>query len=499
MSKFLWPTELDDAGRLLAVVGSFWSDTYAGNELVQSLLHAKARHHAQAHDDLLALGDSISRFRVPVFHVEDWSPLVLRESALNSPNLPKLDGTYRFDGTIFYDTPVESALFAYPAPVGLVEAPSVFDRIVGPTASRVSGIDFYVKDGAVWFARDPFTDAGAAIVDIFENGVVVDRSLTLWIYRGKFDRENIYNQFGYVLGKKLPSGLAYRKLVNAAYDALVEGTTVRSVQDFVSACCDIPLAAADETVTAVLTDDTGHVVVTPTNAYRVPLSANVSVAVGASLKAGDSICDALVFHEFNRGQAPDGIRALALGRGLLHPAYFREMIFENKTVPLEVVEDVDGYTRVSFNIGGWPGDREKFWDDVHANGVRENATLAMALDTRTNKDGQPTAAALPTTVNPLKFILDNLFRGTLLIVTCRPEAFGPGAIGLHAATMLRRLTPPQYAVVLIVQQSFDDEADPDELMEEEIDVYLGQSLEDEVEITDAEEDLRIFQIGGYCA
>ncbi len=496
---YVWPTELDDAGRLLAVVGSFWADTYTGNDLVQSLLHAKARHHAQAHADLLELVGSMSRQNIPVLHTEDWSPLVLRESARNSPNLPKLDGTYTFDGTIFYDTPVASALFAYPAPAGLVAAGSIFDRISTPTTSRVAGIDFYVKDGAVWFASDPFADPNAEIADVFEDGTIVDRSVTLWVYAGKFDRENVYNQFGYVLGKKLPSGEAYKKLINAAYDTLVEGTTVRSVQDFVSACCDIPLATADETVTAVLADAAGQVVVTPANAYRVPLTANVTVEVGDELKAGDSVCDALVFHEFNRGQTPDGIRALALGRGLLHPAYFREMIFENKTVPLEVTENVDGYTRVAFSLGGWPGDKEKFWDDVHANGVREDATLAMALDTRTNKDGQPTAAALPATINPLTFLLDNLFRGTLLVVTCRPEAFGPGAIGLYAATLLRRLTPPQYAIILVVQQTLDDEADPDTMMEEDVDVYLGQSLEDEAEITDAEEDLRLFQIGGYCA
>lgn len=508
MPELPWPTELDDADRLLDVVGSFWADTYAGNKLVSDLLYAKAQKQKQAHLDLLELVASISRFTVPVYHNETWTPLTLLESELNAPNVPTFDGTYPFNGTINFDTPVAGALYAWPAPGGLVSAQVIVDRISSATATYTAGTDVFVQNGGVWFRENPFTSPLLSPVEVFEDGAIVDRSVTLWIYRGEFDQQHIYNQFGYVLGLKLESSEAYRNYVNAVYDGLVEGTSARCVEELMSAVCDVPLARETETVEHILTDTDQRWVVTDKNAYGFSLEANVIVAVGDVLSAGDPMTDALRFYDFGRGEVPDDLTALALGRGLLSGAFFRELTFENEAKTLVVEEDVDGYTRVEFEIHGWPSDVEKFWDDVHAAGVAADATLAMRLDTRTNKVGQPTAIALPTTVNPLEFLIANVLRGNAFAIVVRPEAFGPHAVGLHAARALRKLVPPQTLCLLVVRWEYSDDVvtmdgpgdEETAGFSEELDTFDADLVEESLLPADyVSEDVRFYQVEGYCS
>lgn len=507
MPDFTWPTQLDDAQRLLEVVGSFWADTYAGSDLVAELLLAKAQHQAQAHLDLLDLLASVSRLTVPVFHVENWTVLVLRESKLNSLNVPKFDGTYRFDGEISYDTPVAGPLFAWPAPAGLAGVNVILDRIAAPRATYTAGLDCYVQDGAVWFRSNPFENPEIQVGEIFEAGVVVDRVVYLWAYRGEFDWGHTYNQFGYVLGVKLASSKRYREFVNAIYDGLVEGTTARCVEDMMAAVCDVPLALGTETVKHVLTDARGLWVITDQNAYGYSPNATAIVAVGDVVAAGDPLVDALRFYDFGRGQVPEDVKAIVLGRGLLRSDFNRELTFDNRDVPVLVTLDVDGYTRVEFEIGGWPDDVQKFWDDTHAAGVAAGSTLAMALDTRTNKADQPTAFALPASVNPVEFLVANVLRGNAFAIVVKPEAFGPDALGLHNARLLRKLVPPQTLCLLvtlltptdtITMDGTGDETRPG--YTEDVLFFQGSTVTDTIHgPTMISEEVVIKQITGHCS
>lgn len=504
---YTWPDELDDARRLLGVAGSFWAETYAGSDLVESLAHAKARQQAKAHADLLDLAACLSRLKTPVLHREEWTPLVLRESDLNAPNLPKFDGTHTFLDGLTFGQPVESALFAWPLPPGLATAAVVANQITDGTVTYVRGVDFTAADGAVRFRTNPFADPAVRVTDVFSGGTIVDREARLWAYAADADRRTVHLQYGYAIGLQTPSTARGRDAVNAAYDGLVLGTTARAVEEFVSALCDLPIAVADETVLYVAEDNLRKWVVTAGNAYGVPRAANLTAAAGDVLRAGQSVCDALTFHDLNRGEVPAGLTALSLGRGLLAAGFFRELVFHDADAELLVEEDVDGYTKVAFSLGGWPVDVAKFWADVHAAGVAAGDTLAMRLDLRANKTGQPTSANLPATVNPLRFLVENVFRGNAFVVTVRPAAFGRDAVGLSAAWFLRKLVPPQTACILVVRLDAGGDvvtmdgpgSDTKPGYEEEVLSFFGNTVNEPINPTDyMVEGVRLYQIGGHC-
>ncbi len=504
---YTWPTELDDARKLLQVVGSLWAETYAGNELVESLLHAKAQQQAQAHLDLLELIACISRLNVPVFHTENWFLLELKESELNAPNLPIFDGTYDFTGQISYDVPATTPLFAWPLPTGLSSAKVILNQITDSTLTYTAGIDFFIEPGVVWLRTNPFSNPDVRISEVFTDNTVTDRIAYLWVYRGQFDWDTVYKQFGYVLGLKLESSRPYKEVINAVYNGLVQGTNAKCVEDFMSAVCDVPLARETETVMYVMTDSQKQWVITDKNAYGFSTKAVVTAAVGDMLSAGDTMTDTLTFYDFNRGVLPDDVRALSAGRGILPTGYFGDLTFENMSSPVLVGENVDGYTKVEFLISGWPGDIEKFWNDVHSKGVAADDTLAMRLDTRTNKTGQPTAVAIPVKINPLGFLIQNVLRGNAFAIRVKPAAFGPEAPGLHAARLLRKLIPPQTLCLLLVELEYDGDvvtmdgpgSETDAGYEEDVDTFQGNSIEESIDPASyVSEDVRIFQIGGYC-
>lgn len=115
--------------------------------------------------------------------------------------------------------------------------------------------------------------------------------------------------------------------------------------------------------------------------------------------------------------------------------------------------------------------------------------------------------ALPTTINPLTFLISNLFRENMLAIVVRPHLFGPNALGLSAARLLRRLVPPHSAVVVFAQLDLG----PDRIMmdgpgtaeaagyEESVSTFLGGSTTEALDGTAyITETVRIFQVNGQC-
>lgn len=449
-------SELDQAQVLLGFLGSFWQNSYAGNSVVADILYAQAQLEAQQHLTLLETLAALSRFDVPVFHTDNWYFLQFRESERNSAAVAVPDygdaGVTYADGDSYGTPRTLGNIFS--APAGLASAPLILNRITAPSVTLTEGIDYSLdrRRGTISFVTNPFDNPLIAKRTIFINGVAADREIGLWVFHGKFDLAQIYAQFGYVLGLKLASSEGYRSLLNAIFDALIEGTTARQVEQALSALAGIPLVQEQqETVETIINDTRRLLIVTDQHVYAFPPAAVPLVAVGDSVSAGQSLTDALQFYEFNSGQLSNDLRALSVGSGFLGYGYYQDLTFENKTVPLVVETDSDGFTRVSFEVSGFPLDVEKFWDDVHQVGLARGQTLAHLLDRRVNKEGEPTAAWLPETVNPLLFLIQNFFRNSVCVARLKTSLQGSESLHMAGVHLLKKIIPPQTALILLFE------------------------------------------------
>ncbi len=422
-------SDLDRGRRLLGLLGSFWANTYDGRELVQKLLEARAEVEQQNWLTLMEAVRAFSRYEVPIFHTANWHLHVIAQGAA-------------------------TAELTWAAPPLLAEAPAIYNRLADPSVALTGGTDFTLEDGSLVFREDPFANPLWGTRPVFVDGEQTDTELFLWVFRGSFDFNLVYEHWGYVLGLALDSSEAYRDLLNAVFDALAGGTGLEQLQLAFAAMTGLPLAKAGETVQEVVEDATAVIVVTDQSAHRLPLGTTPTVAVGETLVAGQTLSDGLQFAELNRGETPSWATALVVGRGLLVGKFHSDLVFQNADLPLAVSADEDGYTRVEFPIGGFPLDVEEFWDKVHYQGRARGTTLAELLDTRPRPvSAQPDVESLPATVNPVKFLVENVLRNNCVLVRVRMAGLAAGAIGLHPARLLRKVVPPGTCVLVLIEVS----------------------------------------------
>jgi len=506
---FRYPqNDLDNSSLLLSLLGSFWATTYQGNSLLQDLAYTKGQSMQQTYFRLMELIASISRKDIPLYSEQDWSALVIKESELNQ-NAALLykyktgnTVTYSSSNTqIYYGQLQPTTQYVTEAPTHLLNCHQICNRLIMPTVSLIQGMHFTVVDGTIWFKDNPFTNTAIPKKDILDNrGNIVDREITLWLYSGLYDLDWLYEQFGYALRLKLRTSKEYKQFINSIFDAFVEGTSVRTQQLALAAVFGIPLVIeAQETVQNIVTTN-DLIIITDKNVYMFPVGVNPTVSVGDELVAGDTLTD--MFQIFELNNAPEltseQIKALAVESGMLGYGFFGGLVFENKDVPVTVEEDVDGYTKVSWSLGGFSLDVEKFWEDVHASGVSKNQTLAMLLDVRTNPDTQPTAASLPTSINPLHFLLSNLLRNNATILKLKSGFKAANKLAFIPVDQLRKIQPPHTVMLVVTDLQYQDDTVDIDSFTESVTTFQGGNNTESFNPTSMVETIRCTKLGGRC-
>lgn len=456
--------DLDVADKLLDVLGSFWSSTYSSNQFVSDLVAILGQETQQTHRQLMELLASISRYTVPVFHTDSWYPLSFLESQINSSarlltryaaDTPR---TYSADGGLLYGRLTSQVKYSVEVPESLTVAKVILDRMAAPAVTLINGIDFILTDGLITFESNPFDDSSIPVTELFDSvGNVVDRQMVLWIYRGQWDWQHIYTQFGYALKLRMQSSEGYRQIVNAVLDAITAGTAKRHVELFFSAAFGIPVVnTASEVVQEIATDSRCLNIITDKGVYQYSKRATAAVAVGDTVLAGQCLANSMQLYELNRGMPIADMPDMVVGENLLGQQLWGELVFRNSEQAVIVEPDVDGFTKLSWALGGFPADVELFWDTVHARGVSAGKTLAMLLDTRTNITDQPTELYLPDTVNPLQFLLENLLRNNVFVLRLQPGQASGRQLEVIPEEQLRKIMPPHTMLVLVVDLATSD-------------------------------------------
>ena len=470
MANFTFPSrDVDSPDQLVSLLGSFWQNVYTADDQVLSYANARGQAERQKTINLQEALDAIGRSTVPVFHTDLWHLLRIKESDRNAtePDLlsygddhvtsPAVYGKQVDGFQYYYGEPFERKTSSFPIPSGLRRAPWIFNKISAPEVSLAAGLDYYLdlSRQLIVLRGNPFENSGFPITDVYEGETLVDRQIDLWIYQAALDWEYVWNHFGYILGIDLPSGEPYKRLVNSVFDGVVEGTATKHISEAIAAITDTAVVRDEsEVVEEIVRDERHLLIITDAHVYRFNKSASSAVAVGQTVQQYDQLVDTVKFYEFNRGMIESDLLALEIPPDLLIGDYYGGIVFQNKNVPLEVSSD-GVFTRVEFEIGGFPGDIVEFWDTFHSRGVATPPTLAQLLDRRTNKVGEPSSAALPATINPLEFLAENILRHHVYVVKLKLNQFGPEASGIEQIRHLRELIPPQTAMLIVVELAAD--------------------------------------------
>jgi len=437
--------DLDKAARLVSFLGSYWAGQPEASNYVKSVARVE-RQTEQIRDETIA---AAGRTTINTHSTKTWCKLVLSAAELNTRRTAMNhygdgDEYGGNDGMLAsYGIPHGLHLYSFPLPANFAAIPFICDRLTSPTCVLTCGLDFYVDTvkHVIRFRDNPLTNPA------FNTG----DTTSLWVFRGKFDNDQLFQHFGYVLGISLPASDSYKTLINAIWDGLVLGSSYEALSGLLTAITAAPCVLERlETVTDIFYDVRHLVVATNSHVYRYAKAATAVVSVGDIVAEGQPLADAYEVHEFQRGEPANSLRALSLGPDYLLEGYLSDLVFYNRDVPLVVTTD-SNKTKISFELGGHAGDVAQFFADLHERGMASGQTLANLLDERTNPTTEPTAANLPATINPLQFLAKNVLRNNIFVITLRPTSFGANALSLQYAKHLRNILPPHVGLIITTE------------------------------------------------
>jgi hypothetical protein len=423
----LYPADqVDDLQQLKNMLGTFWPLMFNDQSGLDAWVAALSASSRQAAMDLTEMREAISRATVPLRRTERWFPFTWTVQQL----VPLVElhqyldlSEFTFsDNSLLFGVGVDQGMVCLPVATSF-DVVLLAEQITQPGRWLIRGLDFFQLPGWLVFRESP----------------LIGDQFTWFGFYVQEDKQRLQQQFGYALPLSLPSTDTARRFLNAIMDAYVRGASISSFARAWYALTDTPYTETTETVEEVTVDVHGRLIITDREAYRVPDTADIVVNVGDRLRPLTPLTASCRIYDLGHGELPDYF-GLTLGRGFL-PIGLRELTFDNRDVPL-VVETVDGYTKVSFELGGFPEDVTAFWELTHQQGVQSGNTLAHSLDVRDNPSGEPVADNLPATVNPYALLCTGIMRNHLYLVSVRPIQQGPQRLPMLWSILLSQVIPP---------------------------------------------------------
>lgn len=455
--------DLDRIDKVLRILSSYWTRTYGGQDQVRSVQESNL---LQLRDLRRLQSDSektLSRFETPPFRRSFWSILTILQSDRNANGTATaLYGeNYVFGNDLIFGAARPSlTTSAYPIAENLVGIGLVTDRLENPGVVLFPEMDYVIDRtrGAVVFAADPFADSRWVQTAIFEEGVVVDYAINLCLKSVDYDEQWLRKLWGYVIEVYEDSSVAYRKLLNAVFDAIVGGGVASPVHALLELTTGIPLSKDHETVEIIGSDAESNIIVTDKNAYRFSFELDAAVVVGDVLRPGAALTNGLQLYYFRNGVVPAEIKALTLDRSFIKVPGVDALVFINEDTPLLVDDEHEsGRTYVSYTLGGPAEEAAAFFDNCHARGIADGTTLAGYLDIREDPTDEPTAASLPATINPLRFAAQNWLRNNVAVARIVLKGMGRNALGLETLRLLPELLPPRASLIPLAEWTMSED------------------------------------------
>ncbi len=452
-------TPYDVPQNLQNVLGTFWSINHPDPKGPAAVVEGVAQLGRQQALFLEEAARALAREQVQLYRQTNWYWLELAESS---------------------QTVGDDGWFEWSLPQSIVYAAAVLDKMIDPGWMLAANSDFQITFGKIRFRNDPLLEL-QAITD--EGG---DRRVSCWLFAVQQNLNDVYNQFGYAVGMQSLTSRQYKQLLNAVYDAIVGAPTLREITLVLSAATGIPVGQSDgEVVELVASNMDNLYVITDKQVYKHNPAATATVAEGDILNAGDTMTSALVVQLLGPNDLDDSVQALGIDEGLLSSCFNSGLIFDNKSLPLEIdTAHYTGFTRITWPLGGRRDDVERFFDLMHDRGIaealaadatclpdsqtyqavtstgvvrRKKSTLAHLLDNRTTSYGEPTQAHLPAAINPAQFMVQNVFRDRAIFASVDLAGTRRDASHLVAVAM-QKILPPEQTLILQVALTPVDES-----------------------------------------
>lgn len=415
--------------------GSFWNSVWDDPDLYNALVTQAEFMFGQLRADAARLEDFVNRFDVPVKRRRDVKVSQVDELSLKRK--------YVTLGSFTMDQGQKLDQLQHNPPVWMVESPVescevITDSPVNPQIMLLRGTHFDIVDGQLMLYVDPFkSEFAQQLIVVDEEEVLLTN---LWFVHTEEDKRYLPEHYGRVIGMITPSSVYYKRILNAIYDLLQEGTTVARVGEFIGSILDTDVARTDGTVTAVWDEGSRSWVEIDGKLHSCPGTGNAIVSVEDTVQTGDLLFNTFTITPGDQEVDPGNFPSIVLGRSYISTTSKYGLTFENAEFEVETYR---------FPIGGDPDDVDAFWANAEAEAEIRGIDLHDAIlgDKRT-----------PFTVNPFEFIRANFLAASTVFVTVDLSAV-PDTEAIKLLRYLDAVTPASTTYLLNAFTSVDGEND----------------------------------------
>ncbi len=386
-------------GVLFDSLGTFWTKIFGDRAALRGLSIGQSEELIQQYYNFIETVNSLSVKTTPELHRSKWLPIKIQKSKLRRVPLkflPKEDPNCAVFGpqplpessedtneALHYGEVFQFGKAKRPAEEQYVtdvsttikHIPLLANQVVAPTQVLSVNTDFWLRDGKIYFAKNPFdlpeltryvlfSDDGAPLTYTWTRELYTytpssdaefdehlgppdgtelpEEEIILWAYHAQVEANNLYDNFGYLFGFKEEDASSYKEILKGIVNIFTEGPTVQALTSI--ACAFAGVQSVQETgellVDAYTVDNT-RFVITDKRVYTSDLfhefsdliyhAGSSSPKIGVRLSKGD-----LLFNSVEYYDSPSSWRwwLTALDRVALPPYLFLgnyqgTLIFEN--------------------------------------------------------------------------------------------------------------------------------------------------------------------------
>jgi len=268
----------------------------------------------------------------------------------------------------------------------------------------------------------------------------------------------------------------FKRTVNALWDMVTSGASTSLLAPALGAFFNVPTIQTDTETVEVITQDVNgdQLVATNNMIYRLPAEAILAttVAPGAVLRAGDFLDDSIRI--YTGIQDPAKLQAMPYGTDLrtyipaisLPPAFFSVPLAYGLSASWDSVPvyceglDRNGNPKLWFPLGGPDADVRAYWESVWANAETRNQSLAACFVGYLNDIVVYGPGTICGYVEPLQYLLKNVFGANVLLVSVNTARMRAGArpSSLFSFTRaLQNLLPSSTWLFLVEHRTADVE------------------------------------------
>lgn len=478
-----------DGRFLYKSLGSFWTSLFQEKDTLKGYTLGLAEEVIQRYFDFVEVVNSFSPKEIDIFHREKWKPLIIRKSKYNQEPFvfEENDATFGEQPSTseFYNNQVFqfgepkrpiSKVYVFDVGKSVASFGIIADRIISPTVLLHNGSDVVLRDTSLFFNTDLFANPNIPQLELigengqpetFVNNLGVaenDVLIVLWVYNAEADEDALYNSFGRIFNIQQDSGVFYKKLLQSIFNMYIDGPTVGAIKACCAAFLQMPIVInSSEIVEQVFTDTQGtQVVVTDKEAYRIDAAYSLrqEVVVGATLKAGDLLCDNIEFYDnshqgtqtfYGNGSFSSGwwnkagvlSSKLTLSKYLFSGKYFHQLAFSTEFDLVTLNEAGD----IVFPVEGDPRDIATF--HTYLNNADNKATLKTIFGLTAPGDVYSTI--------PVTFIMENFLKHNTSMLKFSFLSGKQRFNFLNLLPTIRQYTPPYIYLIIKIDLALEHE------------------------------------------